>query len=238
MTAGGSSGNGVFASVSDSTTPANARRFYHEPDVALLNVNGSRSLTVNIGSGYRGHPLNTAIQDRFYSFRTSNLFHSDAETTLTESSLYDATNNLVQQGTATEKAAAQQAFASANGGWFITLREPGEKVLSRALTAGGDLFFNTYEPNNGAAACRAAVGINRAYKVRLLDASPSSVAAGGNGTYSDRFETSTSGGIAGDPQLFCVGNECHVLPDPALPPDPVKMPPLGKTYWMDTPDVE
>ncbi|MCY1374055.1 hypothetical protein D9M69_613690 [compost metagenome] len=116
--------------------------------------------------------------------------------------------------------------------------EPGEKVLSRALIAGGDLFFNTYEPNTSAAACKAAVGINRSYKVRLLDASPSSVAADGSGTYSDRFITSKSGGIAGDPQILCIGNTCHVLRDLPLEPDPVKVPPLGKTYWMDSPDLE
>ncbi|MDT4812564.1 hypothetical protein FQZ97_455280 [compost metagenome] len=237
VSTGGSSG-GVFASVSDSTNPANARRFYHEPDVALLNVSGSRSLSVNIGSGYRGHPLNRIVQDRFYSFRTSTLFNSGTQSTLTESGLYDATDNLIQQGTTEQKTAAAAAFARTDGGWYISLPEPGEKVLSRALIAGGDLFFNTYEPNTSAAACKAAVGINRSYKVRLLDASPSSVAADGSGTYSDRFITSKSGGIAGDPQILCIGNTCHVLRDLPLEPDPVKVPPLGKTYWMDSPDLE
>lgn len=233
ITAGGTNGSGVFASVGGNT-PAAARRFYHEPDVALLNVNGSRSLTVNIGSGYRGHPLNTFITDRFYSFRTAALFSPNPQTTLTESDLYDATNNLTQQGTTAEKAAAAAAFAQTTGGWYITFRELGEKVLSRALVAGGYLYFNTYEPSASAAACSAAVGTNRSYKVRLQDATPASVPANGSGTYADRFSTSNSGGISGDPQLICQGNQCHVLPDPSLPPDPIPTAPLGKTYWMDS----
>ncbi|MDN4146177.1 pilus assembly protein PilY [Pseudomonas tohonis] len=232
ITAGGSNGSGVFASVGG-TTAADARRFYHEPDVALLNVNGNRSLTVNIGSGYRGHPLNTFITDRFYSFRTSALFSPNPQTTLTESNLYDASANLVQQGTTAQKTAAATAFARTDGGWYITLRELGEKVLSRALVAGGYLYFNTYEPSASAAACSAAVGVNRSYKVRLLDGTPASVPANGSGTYADRFQTSNSGGISGDPQLVCQGNECHVLKDPSLPPDEVPSAPLGKTYWMD-----
>lgn len=232
VTAGGTDADGVFASIGG-TTAASARRFYHEPDVALLNINGSRSLTVNIGSGYRGHPLNDYIEDRFYSFRTANLFHTSNEGTLTESNLYDATQNLVQAGTADQKAAANSAFALTSGGWYIRLTRPGEKVLSRALTIGGVLYFNTYEPSTSTTSCSASVGTNRSYSARLLDATPASVAANGNGTADDRSDLSNSGGIAGDPQLFCSGDNCWVLPDPSLDPVNAKMPPLGKTYWMD-----
>ncbi|MCY1348553.1 Neisseria PilC beta-propeller domain protein [compost metagenome] len=237
VTAGGSNADGVFASIGG-TTPASARRFYHEPDVALLNVNGARALSVNIGSGYRGHPLNKIIEDRFYSFRTANLFHTTNEGTLTESSLYNATENLVQAGTSTEKAAAAQAFAATSGGWYISLKEQGEKVLSRALTIAGQLYFNTYEPSPATAQCSASVGRNRSYAVRLLDATPVSVPVNGNGSYADRFTDSNSEGIAGDPQVVCQGDECYVLPDPSLPPEKVATPPLGKTYWMDSPTLD
>lgn len=239
VTAAGTNNDGVFASIGSTTTAAGARRFYNEPDVALLNVNGNRSLAVSIGSGYRGHPLNEYIQDRFYAFRTATLFKtSTSEGTLTESSLYDATQNLVQAGNATQKAAATDAFNLTTGGWYITLTNSGEKVLSRALTSGGVVYFNTYEPSTSTAACSAAIGINRSYAARLLDATPASVAANGNGTPADRAQTSNSGGISGDPQLFCSGNNCWVLPDPAITPVLTQTPPLGKTYWIDKTDLD
>jgi len=233
VSAGGASGNGVFASIGG-TTPESARRFYHEPDVALLSVNGKRSLAVNIGSGYQGHPLNEYIQDRFYSFRTDILFKSAGETTLTESDLYDATHNLVQAGDDSQKTIANKAFQKTKGGWFITLSNSGEKVLSRALTANGALFFNTYEPTTSTSACSASIGKNRSYAVRLMDATPALVDASSNPTASDRAQMSNSGGISGDPQLFCTGNKCWVLPDPSIPPVESATPPLGKLYWIDS----
>lgn len=229
----GTGGDGVFASIG-STTPASARRFYNEPDVSLLNVNGARSLAVSIGSGYRGHPLNEYIEDRFYAFRTATLFKTSGEGTLTESDLYNATQNLIQAGSAAQKDAAKTAFKQTTGGWYIKLTNSGEKVLSRALTAGGVLYFNTYEPSISSAACSAAVGKNRSYSVRLLNATPASVTVDGNGTPGDRADSSNSEGIAGDPQLFCQGDKCWVLKDPSLEPDPVDAPPPGKTYWMDS----
>jgi type IV pilus assembly protein PilY1 len=234
ITPAGASGDGIFASVGGRAT-SSARRFYNEPDVALLNVNGSRSLTVNIGSGYRGHPLNEYITDRFYSFRTTSLFKGDSHKTLTESDLYDATANLVQKGSDTEVGTAKAAFASADGGWFITLTHSGEKVMSKALTIDGQLFFNTYEPSASTAACSASIGKNRSYSVFLMDATPTKTIVDVNGVSvpGDRDTPTNSGGIAGDPQLFCTGDDCWVLPDPSVDPVEVDMPPLGKTYWMD-----
>lgn len=237
VTPAGTSQDGVFASVGGTTT-ASARRFYNEPDVSLLNVNGSRSLAVSIGSGYRGHPLNEYIQDRFYSFRTATLFKTTSEATLTENSLYDATANLVQGGSDAQKTAAATAFARTTGGWYITLTNTGEKVLSRALTSGGVVYFNTYEPTTASAACSAAVGVNRSYSARLMDATPASVPINGVGKPADRSQSSNSGGISGDPQLFCSGNNCWVLPDPAVPPVLTETPPLGKTYWIDQSDLD
>lgn len=229
VTPGGTAGDGVFASIGG-TTAASARRFYNEPDVALLNVKGTLALTVNIGSGYRGHPLNEYIVDRFYSFRTTSLFKDNEQGTQVERDLYDATTDLN----------GGSSFEDPNIGWYITLTRSGEKVLSRALTAGGELYFNTYEPSASTAACSASVGINRSYAVSLLYATPAryTVNADGSITYGDRAETSNSGGIAGDPQLFCTGDNCWVLPDPSIDPMEAKIPPLGKTYWTDKLDLD
>ncbi len=230
VTAGGTGGDGVFASIGG-TTAANARRFYNEVDVALLSIKGTPTLTINVGSGYRGHPLNEYITDRFYSFRTTSLFKASPQTTLRESNLYNATNDLD----------GGSEFEDPNVGWYITMTRSGEKVLSRALTTGGDLYFNTYEPTTSTVACSASVGVNRSYAVSLLYATPSryTVDVNGNVVYeTSRSVTSNSGGISGDPQLYCAGDECYVLPDPAVDPEKANTPPLGKTYWTDKLDLD
>lgn len=235
---GGDNGDGVFASLGGTDT-ASARRFYHEPDVALVLKNGVRNLAVSVGSGYRGHPLNKFITDRFYSLRSTLLTRPAGtgtidEGTLTESDLYDATANQVQSSTNATRIAAIAALEAADG-WYITLPAgTGEKVLSRALTVGGEIFFNTYEPSMAAGQCKASVGLNRSYAMKLEDAAPISTAVGSNSTHSDRYNSSTSQGISGDPQLFCQGDDCFVLPDPSLPPLKAKVPPLGALYWSDS----
>lgn len=234
---GGDNGDGVFASLGGSAADS-ARRFYHEPDVSIAIKGGVRNLAISIGSGYRGHPLNKFITDRFYSLRTTLLTRPGGagvvnEGTLTESTLFDATSNQVQSSTSATRIAAEAALSAAHG-WYITLAGSGEKVLSRALTAGGEIFFNTYEPSVAAGQCKASVGRNRSYAMRLEDASPITTEVGSNGTYADRFTNSNGQGIAGDPQLFCQGNDCKVLRDPSLPPLIAKMPRLGALYWSDS----
>ncbi|WP_374324639.1 pilus assembly protein [Aquipseudomonas alcaligenes] len=229
--------DGVFARVSGTSESTN-RRFYEEPDIALLNVAGTPALTVNIGSGYRAHPLNQAVADRFYSFRTPlTTGPAGSDTTLTESNLYDATSNLVQRGSSAEKATAEANLGSTSGGWYIRLTRPGEKVLTRALTSNGVLFFNTYEPNTATEACQAAIGINRAYAVNLSNATPYQTSVSGNPD--DRFtQASSGGGLLAPPQIYCQGKTCVVLKGgPSLPPVTLDMPPIGKTFWMDNGEI-
>ncbi len=208
----GSGGNGVFADVGGAGTAA-ARRFYHEAELALLNVGNTRVLTVNIGSGYRGHPLDKNIQDRFYSFRTDKLIKGTAsESTFTEGSLYDATANLAQTGNATEKAAAEQQFSSTNGGWYIRLTAQGEKVLSRPLVADGMVLFSTYEPRSNSNSCKASLGISRAYTVMLKNAAAISTT---------RYVETNATSLPSNPQIYCAGNACWVYHDPSqLVPTP------------------
>ncbi|NMY53100.1 PilC/PilY family type IV pilus protein [Pseudomonas sp. WS 5011] len=223
----GTNGNGVFASVGGNAE--NARRFYHEPDIALLSVRGTLSLAVNIGSGYRGHPLHEIIQDRFYSFRTNIVVKATgSEGTLTENSLSDVTDNLLQSGTAEQKETAEDELETRSG-WMIQLSSDGEKVLSRALTASGRLYFNTYEPTARSDSCQASVGINRAYSVHLYDATPVRITTVGDPA--DRFETITTTGILSDPTVVSIGDKSVLVRFPSMEElDNVRM---GKTFWMD-----
>ncbi|NWL79227.1 pilus assembly protein PilY [Pseudomonas taiwanensis] len=239
--------DGVFANVIAADTGSeNAtnlenklRRFYNEPDVALLNVNGTRTMVVNIGSGYRGHPLNEVTLDRFYSFRTPLVANpgtnaANDHTVLTESDLYDATSNLIQTGTSAESATAAAAFRRTTGGWYIRLPSSGEKVLAEATTFGGKVFFNTYSPAATARnTCRPVQGTGREYSVNLYDATPALVTTDGNVTRSQNLLT---GGIPPKPVILfpeganngkgvkCTATECDFLEADVT---------VGKTYWID-----
>ncbi len=232
----------VFASVAGNSA-ADARRFYHEPELAVMTVEGKMNLTVNIGSGYRGHPLDESIQDRFYSLRTDKIgIHGS---TLTESDLYDATD----LATATDE---DIAALNAKSGWFIRLTRSGEKVLSRPLVVAGQLLFNTYEPEADPEGCKAAPGVNRAYRVNLMDSTAV------NGT--TRYVVTKGSALPSNPQIYCKGNACWAYNDPsqlvevkgpdddpeecATSPNPEKcrcdknpicvwMPSTPRTYWID-----
>ncbi|MGE8363045.1 PilC/PilY family type IV pilus protein [Pseudomonas sp.] len=239
----GASGNGLvtgglFASVAGADV-ASARRFYHEPEVALVTVENKLQLTVNIGSGYRGHPLNKVIDDRFYSFRTENLGGTGG--VLTEADLYDATS-------LTQATAEQRKALLTKNGWYIRLVPDGEKVLSRPLAIDGKLYFNTYEPKANQNSCQAATGVTRAYAVNLLDSTALSTT---------RYVVAKGGSLPSNPQVYCKGNSCYVYNDPSqlIPrneppncnnsPNPEKCrcdsnpdfcvwaPSTPRTYWID-----
>ena len=240
----GTTGDGVFASVipadtgseTDTQKKAKLRRFYNEPDVALLTVNAGKALVVNIGSGYRGHPLDTGAEDRFYSFRTPIIGSNASHTILTEAAMYDATLNLVQEGSATEKAAAATAFANNTGGWYIRMENSGEKVLSEATTFSGQVLFNTYEPNSNSAnsSCKAVQGTGRAYAVNLFDATPPLQWIVGSPDRGDRNRILMTAGIPPKPLILfpdgretptvCNGPECDDLDVDST---------VGPTYWID-----
>lgn len=229
---------GVFASVAGDDV-ASARRFYHEPEVALVTVANALNLTVNIGSGYRGHPLNKVIDDRFYSFRTANLGGTGG--LLTEADLYDATT--LEQATDDQR----EALLTKQG-WYIRLVPDGEKVLSRPLAIDGKLYFNTYEPKANQNSCQAATGITRAYSINLLDSTAISTT---------RYVVAKGASLPSNPQVYCKGNSCWVYNDPSQlipkteptscedsanpekclcdknPQSCIWVPSTPRTYWID-----
>jgi type IV pilus assembly protein PilY1 len=224
-------------------TKASARRFYHEPDVSVVIENNVRKLAVAIGSGYRGHPLNDVIEDRFYLFKLNDvggppLDGPDTGTypdyvKMTEASLYDATENLIGQGSDEEKQTAIDALKAASG-WFIQMENEGEKVLSSATTFAGEVFFTTYSPRGSETGCSLGNGTSRRYRVNVVDATPARNAEdmqdGTTLTKDDRSEELLTTGIAADPQILrleggnvvCVGTECEALGSTDA---------ITKTYW-------
>jgi type IV pilus assembly protein PilY1 len=205
---------GVFASLGRAggtgSDPTDARRFYYAPDVSMLKANGAVYLNLAIGSGYRGHPLNEDIHDRFYSLRDKAPFFRPTQagyntgTIITDDStnLIDVTTNI----TPTIPASAD--------GWKMDLSFPswrGEKVLAESLTFAGTIIFTTYTPEvgntlPGSNSCVARQGLNRLYAVNVLDGSPltnrdGSTDADGNVSTTpdgveDRWGTLNQSGIA------------------------------------------
>lgn len=243
------SNDGVFADVIPSNysalslaqQQANTRRFYNTPDAVLLRTKNGTSLVINIGSGYRAHPLSTRTTDRFYSFRSAITYNPEnggpgTNTALTEGDLYDATSNLIQTGSDAEKSSAAAAVAKQVGGWFITLTNTGEKNLTRALTLEGVITFTSYEPTANSANCKASAGINWRYEVNLYDATPVPGNVDSTGTPTRKAQLKTAG-ISGDTTVLlrknsrggtsgvkCNGVECSQFDFKA---------PTGKIYWID-----
>jgi type IV pilus assembly protein PilY1 len=257
---------GVIASLGshDEAThqAVNNRRFYNAPDVAAIQrPDGGPFLNIAIGSGYRGHPLNQTIRDRFYSIRDTSGFVAltqaqyDALTIITQSSLVDITTDLTP---------SMPADAI---GWLLNLNQPngtwaGEKVLGEATTINNNIVFTTYTPSTGAVSadpCAPTLGTNRAYAVKVLDGSPTRV--DGVADVTDRYDDFNFGGIAGDISTMvleteavpctgancpppCTGQDC-----PPPPPGPTQFVCLAgvrvldicrdfdsrvKTYWRET----
>jgi len=179
---------GVLASLGnadeDSHPTATTRKFYNAPDVALLTSGGKTWINIAIGSGYRGHPLNTDIQDRIYSLRDHLPLRHLTQTEYNDEDVFQTithdTDTLVDV-TSFEDGAPVAVEAGA-AGWYIDLKQggawTGEKALSESRTVANMIQIPTWEPSSGeadadAVACeQPAAGLNRLYTVSAFDGSP------------------------------------------------------------------
>ncbi len=170
---------GVMASLGskEETThlAANTRRFYSAPDVAAIQKTGTSTfLNIAIGSGYRGHPLETANVDRMYSLRDYNPFNQLTQASYNTQML--AANLTVDASLQDITTAAQSIVPVPNGskGWKLLLNTngSGEKILVPARTFNDDIFFTTYTPNISVSSdpCTGVgSGVNRSYIVSVFN---------------------------------------------------------------------
>jgi type IV pilus assembly protein PilY1 len=213
--------------------PASAvRRFYNTPDVVLVNCLRNNFLAINIGSGYRGHPLDTDVEDNFFSVRDTNVFvpiaTADYPAPVTVGDLQDITD--FPEAVVPRDAA----------GWRLRLAEdPGEKVLSEAITFDNTIFFTTFAPGGAVSTCVGGLGVNRLYEVDACNGRPvnnldGSTEPGPLGV-DDRWRTLNQAGIAPGPAFLfpaatagpptgCVGLEC-------FPPGDDAGRRLRRTFW-------
>jgi len=193
-------GMGTATGGNDSPAPmSDTRRFYSAPDVALIQRRGADPYyNLAIGSGYRGHPLNTQTFDRFYSLRDKNPYAkfstNNAITPITEASagMVNITSN--PMGATVTNAAP---------GWMLVLdsasAQTGEKVLNEATTVNGVILFSTYTPQaaSGVDPCRPS-SRNKVYALRADNGHPA-LDLNGDGaiTNADMYESVIHEGILG-----------------------------------------
>lgn len=186
---------GIVADFGTDGVIADNRRFYHSPDISSSTINGKRYVNIAMGSGYQAHPLNTSIEDRFYLIRypydpafdedgnhqygipgtsanaTGTLNTSAEYTPIVESDLFDATSNILGEGSATEKTEAEKALALSEG-WFLKMERSGEKVLGTSVTFDNKLLFASYVPGGAPDGCAPDIGYGIFWAVNLWDATP------------------------------------------------------------------
>jgi len=240
----------VYKVASVGGTGANARKFLYPPDVVYATGYDA----VLIGSGDREHPSDTTVLNRYYMFKDSHCLQPLVSTsstkifcavptsapentyvwvkrdwgtpgpTLAESDLYDATGNLVQVGTSSEKSAAVTSI-NGRGGWYVTLGKLdsstgaylpiGEKVVGGSISLGGATYFATNVPAvslGNTNACTSNLGESRLYAVSyqngsaVLDLDKTSTSSSLSGTStstvlttSDRYTIQPGGGYAPSP---------------------------------------
>ncbi|MCH9672368.1 MAG: hypothetical protein K0U93_13050 [Gammaproteobacteria bacterium] len=160
------------------------RRFFYRPDVSFAApADASPFLAVAIGSGYRAHPLNTDVRDRFYMLRDPKIgvITDPSEypaNPYTEDDLLDITNNLTPTS-------GQLTGTPSNPtiGWYLRLANSngsggfsyvGEKVLAESVTFGGTILFSTFTPPVTPLTpdCLPNQGDGRLFAVNVYDGSP------------------------------------------------------------------
>lgn len=169
---------------------AGDRRLFNAIEVARALQSSKPFDALMLGSGDRSNPNATDNGDRFYMIRdymtgvyTTNpptkpcaVPTSDPRCVLpvTHSTLYNASDNLIQVGSEAEKVAAKTSLGTA-AGWYVNLTAAsGEKSLATSRTIAGTVYFTTFSPGGSALnanQCVPAAGTGRLYAVSLFDAS-------------------------------------------------------------------
>ncbi len=127
-------------------TGINSRKFFNEPDVAIMKLNGKTVFAVSVGSGFRAHPMDKTISDNFFVLIDQKPFHPLATTgpetfnTITSSSLAEIT---ISGSGVTQTNSIKDAGIR---GWKVNFANLGEKVLGTALAFDGNITFTTLVP--------------------------------------------------------------------------------------------
>ena len=200
-------------------------------------MGGRQKLSVSIGSGWRSHPLDEGVQEKFYNFRMNSVFGPPVDsngqivyTTITETTdgMTDVTDQL-------------NTDPLGKIGWYFDLEDSGEKVLSSSVTFNNQIVFTTYLPASSTSSCAAAVGSGRVYSVNVLNGDPNTDLDDDNDpadpdtlTKSDKYEDLDKVGIPPPPVvLFPETGDPVIMLGPELFEGVDKGEESRKTYWLE-----
>lgn len=144
-------------------TGTDKRKFFYEPDVALMQHQGQTVLTIALGSGYRSHPQDAGIEDRFYVLRDEFVYAPVAATfvTLTDADLSEA-DALASAG--------KNILTLNEKGWYYDLPNNAEKVLAPAVSFLNKVVFTTFAADGDTEnPCDAPANSARAYVLDLFN---------------------------------------------------------------------
>ena len=165
------------------------RRFFEKPSYVQVrdNVfsNESNYDYIMMGTGYRPHPLDRDVEDRFYAFRDFQIgvnemrddngnnisdptegYPQVSGNAFTNSDLINVTSIALDSTIAAHRASA---------GWFFDFTQAGSvgrKVYSRPITVAGVVTFTTFAPESSASSdpCGASIGNSQAHHFNILSA--------------------------------------------------------------------
>ena len=218
-----------------------SRRFYNEPDVALMSDKGQRFMSISIGSGWRASPTHTGTANRFYMVRDNNPLivpdgygkeNGNVWDPITEGDLANVTNSVIS-ATGTDPDP---------DGWMIDLTDSGEKNLSRSTTINNQVLFTTYTPIAAPDPCSPPSGKTHIYALNVLTGDPAlALSSGGSGpgsTPSDRRRGMSTENIPPAPSgaIVQVDGKIHtgVIAGTETPINNLPFSDLTKrTYWQD-----
>lgn len=240
---------GVYHLASLAGTGADERKFLFAPVVATGTDGNGPFHAVLIGSGDREKPFETSIENHFYMLKDRNTVGSGEGQALIElADLYDATENLIQDG-ATDDIRTDEANKLADAaGWYIRLGS-GEKVVGPAEARAGSVFFATNQTAAMAVTdpddplyCASDLGIARTYVMSYEDATAVIERDGVPGLSRDD-RSSQAGSHAGylpppTYALVCLDEDCNDLVEvvtlgpETIPVGDVELGERQREYWF------
>ncbi len=202
------------------------RKLFYSPGIAQESWGD----WIYVGSGDREDPLDDSgsniVLNRLYAVKnkwkiapwSTSWVDGTAEDTLTDSDagdFVDVTSDILQDSAATEADKINHmAQIEAKSGWYITLDNPGEKVVSPVIVYDKVAYFTTYQPTTSVGLDRcttSANGTGRVYAVNYKN---------GNAVYDSNSDGSqtredrvirTGKGMAPEPKIVITPGQTYVV---------------------------
>lgn len=167
-----------FATLTGNGARENSRKFYNEPDVSLLKPNGKTLFAISLGSGFRAHPMDKSINDKFFVLIDKSPLYPLDSTSWQPITMNNLSEVDISGSMGSITVTPDEDFGKPNKkGFYVTLPEHGEKVLGTAVTFDGIVTFTSLVPKvltqgDGIDQCAAPVTQGRFYALNLLTGKP------------------------------------------------------------------